>query len=73
MPAAQNAKTASNVSAAALETLPYLRRDQAARYLNLSTALLAKLATTGGGPHYALLGRVAIYARADLDGWFAAR
>ncbi len=73
MSVAQDIKADRDVQAAALDTRPYLRRPDAARYLGISIALLAKLATTGSGPQYALLGRVAVYARADLDGWFAAR
>lgn len=55
------------------EAWRYGRRKEAADYLGISVALLAKLATTGGGPPYSLLGNAVVYAREDLDAWFAAR
>src|SRR6185312_15217515 len=46
---------------------------QAARYIGLSVATLAKARCWGGGPVYLRLGRKIAYARADLDAWLAAR
>jgi len=54
-----------------METQPlYLKTDEAARYLGLSSSLLNKLRLTGGGPVFVrLAGRAIRYRRADLDAW----
>jgi hypothetical protein len=46
---------------------------EAASYLNLSSASLAKMRCMGGGPVFIRLGRKIGYMRADLDKWLAAR
>lgn len=49
---------------------PYLKTDEAAQYLGLSSSLLNKLRLTGGGPVFVrLAGRAIRYRRADLDAW----
>ena len=45
----------------------------AARYLGLSAATLAKLRCVGGSPEFMKLGRRIVYERAALDSWLAAR
>jgi excisionase family DNA binding protein len=48
----------------------YMRTDEAARYLGLSSSLLNKLRLTGGGPLFVrLAGRAIRYRPADLDAW----
>jgi predicted DNA-binding transcriptional regulator AlpA len=52
----------------------YLRAPEAARYLGLSPATLAKMRMTGDGPAFSKAGRRAVvYALADLDDWLACR
>jgi hypothetical protein len=57
----------------------YLRRRQAARYLNddwgLPTAAstLAKLAVVGGGPAFHSAGRIPLYERDELDRYAKAK
>ena len=51
----------------------YLRRHEAASYLNVSHSYLAKLAVFGGGPRMIRAGRTILYDRDDLDEWLAAR
>jgi hypothetical protein len=46
---------------------------EAASYLNLSSASLAKMRCMGGGPVFIRLGRKIGYQRPDLDDWLAAR
>ncbi|MFN3990169.1 MAG: helix-turn-helix transcriptional regulator [Erythrobacter sp.] len=49
---------------------PYMKTDEAARYLGLSSSLLNKLRLTGGGPVFVrLAGRAIRYRRGDLDAW----
>ncbi len=49
---------------------PFMKTDEAARYLGLSSSLLNKLRLTGGGPVFVrLAGRAIRYRRADLDAW----
>jgi hypothetical protein len=55
-----------------MTTKKYLTRREAAQYLRdlgvpASPATLAKQATVGGGPDYALFGNKAIYTPAQLD------
>ena len=47
----------------------HLRTPEAAEYLGLSTSLLEKMRFRGGGPRYAKLGRLVVYAISDLDSW----
>ena len=48
----------------------YMKTDEAARYLGLSSSLLNKLRPTGGGPMFVrLAGRAIRYRRTDLDAW----
>jgi hypothetical protein len=53
----------------------YLRRDQAATYIQskygfpCSRQWLAKLAVTGGGPAFRKAGRYPLYDLPDLDDW----
>ena len=48
----------------------YMKTDEAARYLGLSSSLLNKLRLTGGGPLFVrLAGRAIRYRRGDLDAW----
>ena len=50
-----------------------LRAPQAAEYLGVSEAMLAKLRLRGGGPRYSKLGaRVIVYDRAELARWVEA-
>lgn len=51
----------------------YFRVQDAADYLALSRSKLNKLRTYGGGPRFAKVGKVIVYARADLDAWVALR
>lgn len=46
--------------------------DDAAKYLSLSRARLAKLRCDGGGPTYVTVGRTVLYRLADLDAWLEA-
>jgi hypothetical protein len=61
------------------ETVPYLRRTDAATYVQSSYGFpcsprwLAKLAVMGGGPIFRKAGRTPIYAPADLDSWAQSR
>lgn len=58
---------------------PRLRRAEVSEYLELmhgirlSTATLAKYATTGGGPAYQKSLRTPLYPREELDRWAADR
>lgn len=45
----------------------------AARYLGLAHATLAKMRCLGGSPVFLRLGRKIVYCRADLDAWLDAR
>jgi excisionase family DNA binding protein len=42
---------------------------EAASYVGLKTATLAKLRCLGGSPPYFKLGRRVLYSRDDLDAW----
>jgi hypothetical protein len=63
----------------AAQSVRYLRRVDAARYIELtygfpcSPRWLAKLAVVGGGPIYRKAARTPIYAPADLDAWAQSR
>jgi hypothetical protein len=46
---------------------------EAARYLRLAVATLAKMRCLGGSPTFLRLGRKIVYFRADLDAWLNAR
>ena len=46
-----------------------LRAPQAAQYVGLANATLAKFRCLGGGPVFTKLGRTVVYTRADLDEW----
>lgn len=50
-----------------------LRTPQAAAYLGVSPATLAKWRVFGGGPRYRKLGRVVVYDPAELEQWVEAR
>jgi hypothetical protein len=52
----------------------YLTRDEAAAYLTakglrISKTTLQKMATTGGGPEYAIFGNRALSTPSQLDRW----
>lgn len=52
----------------------YLTRDEAAAYLTakglkITKTTLQKLATTGGGPEYAIFGNRALSTQEQLDRW----
>jgi hypothetical protein len=56
----------------------YLNRQEAASYLTergllVSKNTLQKLATTGGGPEYAIFGNRALYTPKSLDNWAEAK
>jgi hypothetical protein len=57
----------------------YLDRREAADYLTnqrglrISRNTLQKMATLGGGPPYRVFGIRAIYEKADLESWAAAK
>jgi hypothetical protein len=56
----------------------YKSRAEAAAYLEdrglpYSPNTLQKLATTGGGPRYALWGNKAVYLPSDLDAWITTK
>ena len=71
--------SASAVSTTALmghmptATAAIMGAPEAASYLNLSSASLAKMRCMGGGPVFVRLGRKVGYMRPDLDDWLAAR
>lgn len=46
---------------------------EAAEALGISRSYLNKLRCTGGGPHYAKVGRRVIYSSDELDAWLASR
>lgn len=46
---------------------------EAARYLRLAVATLAKARCWGGGPVFMRLGRRIGYKRSDLDAWLSVR
>ncbi len=50
-----------------------MRPREAAAYIGLAPATLAKLRCRGGSPNFLKLGRKVVYAQADLDAWLAAR
>jgi hypothetical protein len=52
---------------------PIMGAVEAASYLNLAAASLAKMRCMGGGPVFIRLGRKIGYMRPDLDKWLAAR
>ncbi len=51
----------------------YLRRPQAADYINMSIAWLAQAACTGDGPPFIKAGNVSLYDIQDLDAFMLAR
>lgn len=51
-----------------------MRTYEAARYVGLSAATLARMRVRGDGPTYAKAGpRIVVYAKGDLDAWLGAR
>lgn len=61
-----------------MDTETYLRRDQAAAYLQsrygaYTAETLAKLACIGGGPRFRRIGRYPVYTPGDLDAWMLGR
>lgn len=50
-----------------------IRVKQAAEYVGVSKSLLDKMRCYGGGPAYAKLGSIVVYATDDLDAWVASR
>jgi predicted DNA-binding transcriptional regulator AlpA len=50
-----------------------IRRREAAQYLGIAPATLAKWAVTGGGPPMYKISAAVIYDTADLDAWLADR
>ncbi len=51
-----------------------MRAKEAAEYLRVSPATLAKLRCLGGGPRFAKpSARLVLYDRQDLDAWLAGR
>lgn len=50
-----------------------LRTPQAAEFLGVSPATLAKWRVFGGGPRYKKLGRVVVYDPTELREWLEAR
>lgn len=51
----------------------YLTTEEAARFLNMSPATLAKWRTNGGGPRFRKFGRAARYALSDLEAYVGQR
>jgi excisionase family DNA binding protein len=47
-------------------TTEYLRRDEAAKFLGLSKSTLANWASEGRGPTFHKVGRIPVYAVAEL-------
>ncbi len=61
-----------------MDKLEYLRREQAAAYLQkrvgaYTTDTLAKMAVVGGGPKFRRIGRIPLYTVADLEDWLSSR
>jgi hypothetical protein len=61
-------------SPAHYDVVRYHRRKSAAEYLLKkygfgAYATLAKLAVTGGGPHFCKVGRMVVYREHELDAW----
>ena len=57
----------------ALRSNDNLSSRDAALYVGLSAATLAKLRCLGGSPSFRKLGRRVVYERSALDHWLAAR
>ncbi|HEY8008760.1 MAG TPA: helix-turn-helix domain-containing protein [Methylocella sp.] len=55
------------------EAVLYLSRRQAAAYLNISVATLARWASRGTGPAYFKLAGLTRYLRSDLDAFLVER
>jgi excisionase family DNA binding protein len=51
----------------------YLKRSEAAAYLNLQKSTLEAWAVRGGGPAFVKFGRAVRYRIADLDAWAESR
>jgi predicted DNA-binding transcriptional regulator AlpA len=51
----------------------HLRTPEAADYLGLSASTMEKMRLRGNGPRYAKLGRLVVYAIADLEAWVDTR
>jgi hypothetical protein len=51
----------------------YLRRLDAAKRLGISVRSLERLAVDGGGPPFAMIGRIPLYPEAELHEWMRAR
>lgn len=61
-----------------MNTQTYLRREQAAEYLQSkwgfgAVKTLASMAVRGGGPRFRKLGRFPVYTPEDLDAWAQGR
>lgn len=56
-----------------IEPVMYLSRRQAAAYLNISVATLARWASRGTGPAHFKLAGLTRYLRSDLDAFLAER
>lgn len=52
---------------------PLLTPDEAAAYLRLARATLAKMRCLGGGPRFVRLGRKIAYRGSDLESWLEKR
>jgi predicted DNA-binding transcriptional regulator AlpA len=50
-----------------------IRRPDAAKYLGISAATLAKWAVIGGGPPMYKISSAVVYDTDELDAWLAAR
>ena len=46
---------------------------QAGEYVGLSSSMLEKLRTAGGGPRFMKVGRRVVYDSADLDQWIESK
>jgi hypothetical protein len=55
------------------DTAFILNPNEAAKYLGLAKATLAKCRCCAGGPTYLKLGRKVAYRRFDLEEWLVAR
>lgn len=61
-----------------MNNLEYLRREQAADYLQnrigaYTADTLAKMACVGGGPKFRLLGRIPLYTVTELEEWISSK
>lgn len=51
----------------------FLTRRDVAREYPITFSSLAHLACSGAGPAYALIGKRAVYARADVEEWLSSQ